>query len=198
MLAVSKREPGYRRPSDAQLNATALSRRDAPFGEFHERSVLVAYSGSRVSGGRTASLGWLARHILREIQMESPARLHDHDQDGVGLRFSPEFAAYLDASPTSVDMGDPDRDSSPDAIIEGYFRWPNRATLYLMLHSRSSRVARLGAIVTSIVNGMDPSAAAIAYGAHPDDAQHTARRAMETFMGRRSALRIRMPKGVTE
>lgn len=135
----------------------------------------------------------MARHVVREFAMETPERIHEgytHTGDDGTPRMAAEFVGFITA-PTAADRLDPEfRHVGRDDVIQGYLRWPNRAALDAMKHSASGKVQRLARIVEAIVNGDGARDAALREGAHPDDADDTARRALEAFIANRSALKI--------
>jgi hypothetical protein len=195
---ASRHVPSYRRNSEAQANAEALARRSVPYAAEHRRSLVETSTPSITSRARGASLRTLERGVTRDFALEAPGKTTDglHHLDAGGVpEFSAEFHAYLQSSPTGTDTGDPeDASKDPDSPVQGYFRWPSRAALWYMVNSGSQRVARLGMIVERVVRGESATDAAIAFGAHPDDARDTARRALETFVSRRASLKLRLPK----
>lgn len=129
--------------------------------------------------------------------MESPTRTTDglHSLDAGGTpRLTAELIAWLDSRPDATDRGDATYTGAPDDVIVGFYRWPNRAALWLMVESRNPKLARLGRIVARIAAGDGPTDAALLEGAHPDDAEHTALRALRTFLTRRAAIRLRLDR----
>ena len=195
------------RVSEAQANAEALARRSAPYGEANRRTIDAAFGGVAIRS--RGSLRDLVRPLLHEYAAEVPGKTTDGPDQldaGGAPRFSAEFAAWLEASPTATDPGDPEFRTSPDTrdriasgelapdAIDGFYRWPIRAALYGMIHSVNPKISRLGRIVAAIIAGDDAMSAAVAQGAHPDDAEHTARRALVTFAQRKGAMKLRIPK----
>lgn len=141
----------------------------------------------------------LARYVVRECALEYPSKVTygpGHVGDDGSPEQTAEFNAWVFGSPFQADGRDPEFIGvTRSDVIQGYLRWPNRAALVSMRDSPERKIARLGRIVELIVNGARPGEAAIEEGAHPDDADDTARRALETFLGRRGELALRLPAG---
>jgi hypothetical protein len=176
--------------SEAQANAEALVRREAPASSEHQASVRRAWDHR---ARQPKDLQQAVFYARKAYQDEVPQQLHDGpDEIGEGgvPRFSADAASYLFGDPTTA--SDARRDPV-DKRLEAvsWFRHPFQATLSAMLSAGHPPTERLAKIVSHITIGqMGPVEAAVKEKAHPDDAQLVAETALRRFLADLSDLRL--------
>lgn len=200
-----RREPGYRRMSDAELNARALSERGRTYSCQSARSFSVNWNRQ---SHRMSPLRDLVRIIRRAAVEDVPLRLHkapEHVDAGGAPEMTPAFIQYLDAPDATTERAHPfagdgracercdvlqDFHEEPALIAE--FRTPYRAALAQMQRSADETTRKRAAIVDAVAAGAGPAEAAIDQGVPEWAAKVVGADALRVFCDRLSDLRLRL------
>lgn len=162
--------------SDAQANAEALARRDAPDIERNRTSAGMAYDFRRRQTPR--DLRHAVSLVRRAYRDEVPTKLHEHGlaDDGTPA-MTPQTEAYIFGSPTWTDAG------KGETPIVSYFLTPFRATLDQMERHPAESTRRRAAIVRHVTIGsQEPDQAALTEGVPSWCSRLVAWDALTTFL----------------
>lgn len=148
-MTKPRRDPGYKRLSDSELNARALENRSRTYADPHAKSWEVKFDRAT---HEPRTLREYVHELRKAYQDEVPGRIHSRDLDAGGApEWTPQFTRYLTGSPRSTDEED------------NYLRPFSAALAYLTTHADEAMRER-GVIVRRIVCGGDqPEEAASRY-----------------------------------
>lgn len=199
----SRREPGYRRMSDAELNARALSERGRTYSSEHAASMSIAWNRTSHRG---KALRELVRIVRRAATDEVPLRLHErpeHVDAGGAPEMTPAFIQYLDAPAATTERAhsftgegracercEVLADFHEDPAFLAEFRTPFRAALSHMAELGDETSRKRAEIVNGIASGQGPAEAAMAAGISSWAAKIVAADALVVFCDRLSDLRL--------
>jgi len=152
----------YKGPSEAQINADALARRERPYTAASAQTFRVAWDWRQ---REPETLREAVRAIRCAYAEEVPTRLHE-GPDSIGEGGTPRMTAraegYLFGSPTSDDAPRDAETGERDPV--GYYHAPFRARLADMGKGNETD-RKVAAIVAHIaLGGQGPKEAAVAEG----------------------------------
>lgn len=211
MTRHARREPGYRRMSDAELNARAVANRGRTYAAEHAASMSIAWQRTSHRG---KALRDLVRLVRRAASDEVPLRLHEapeHVDAGGAPEMTPAFVQYLDAPQATTERAHPfagegracDRcdvlaEFHEEPALLAEFRTPYRAALSHLASAGDETSRKRAAIVSAVAGGQGPAEAAIAAGVPAWCAKVVAADALVVFCDRLSDLRLRLSAGQGE
>lgn len=163
-MTKPRRDPGYKRLSDAELNARALETRTSTYADPHAKS--WALRMDRASH-EPRTLREYVHVLTKAYRDEVPGRIHSRDLDSGGApEWTPQFADYLTASDRATDT-------------EDNYRTPFRSALDYLLTHPAETMRRDGEIVRRVViGGVSAEEAAVQWAPYERRVAHGALRTM--------------------
>jgi hypothetical protein len=184
----------YRGPSEAQINADALARRDAPYTEASGVSFRVAWDWHN---REPENLRDAVRMVRKAYADEVPTRLHE-GPDSIGDDGTPKMDAravgYIFGSEQSSDATrDPETGKPADLI--SYYHAPFRAALEQLQKRGGEGERHRGNIVAHVTIGSQgPVDAAIAEGVPSWCAKQVAEDAIRGFLRTLTDIKVHLPR----
>ena len=150
----------YRGPSEAQSNAEALGRRDAPYSGASGVSFRVAWDFHR---REPANLRDAVRMVRRAYADEVPTDLHEKGDDGIGEGGTPKWTAKAEGYLFGPAQSSNAKRNSETGDLSYYYA-PFRATLDRFAHGNETD-RRIAALVRHVTIGSQgPKEACITEG----------------------------------